>query len=108
MYLSHYMDQGIDVKPTPITAGQNVSVKYDGLLSKSGAEQVFLYAGFGNNNQWEKVKDIKMNKVENSWQADIDMCKDDRFYFCFHDNAGNWDNNHGINWSFEVHNGRLY
>jgi hypothetical protein len=108
MYLPEYNNQGIDVTPTPITTGQNVRVNYDGLLSRSGANQVYLHAGFGLDNQWNDVKNLKMSKVQNTWQADVEMDTDDRFYFCFHDNAGNWDNNSGSNWSFEVHNGKLY
>ena len=106
--MSNHLGQGIEVKPTPITAGQKVNVKYNGLLSRDGAEQVYLHAGFGTDNVWDEVKNIKMAKIQNNWQAKIDMTKDDRFYFCFHDNAGNWDNNNGNNWGFEVHNGRLY
>lgn len=102
------MDQGITVKPTPITAGEKVMVEYDGLLSRSGAQEVYLHAGFGLNDIWDNVQDIKMTKTGEQWKTDCDVKTDKRFYICFHDNAGNWDNNNGQNWSFEVHNGDLY
>lgn len=101
-------DPGIDVNPTPITAGERVEIKYNGLLVKSGADQVYLHAGFGLNNHWDNIMDIKMEKKETSWQTDCAVDTDQRFYFCFHDSADNWDNNNGVNWSFEVHNGDLY
>ncbi len=101
-------DQGIHVSPTPITAGERVEIRYDGLLTRSGADDVYLHAGFGINNDWENVMDIKMEKSGQAWRTDCAIKTDKRFYFCFHDSAGNWDNNNGQNWSFEVHNGNLY
>nr|WP_236995025.1 carbohydrate-binding protein [Heliomicrobium modesticaldum] len=29
----------------------------------------------------------------------------DGVHFCFHDSAHNWDNNNGLNWTIQVHNG---
>ncbi len=101
-------DNGITVSPTPITAGERVEIKYNGLLSKSGADQVYLHAGFGLNNHWENVMDIKMGKEGDNWKTDCAVKTDKRFYFCFRDTANNWDNNQGTNWGFEVHNGDLY
>ncbi len=102
------MDQGIQVDPTPITAGEKVEVKYNGLLARSGAEEVYLHAGFGHNKQWDDVRDLKMESRGNEWHINFDVATDKRFNFCFRDNAGNWDNNNGKNWSYEVHNGDLY
>jgi len=102
------MDQGIKIKPTPITAGENVSIEYQGLLNQAGANEIYLHTGFGMNNDWDKIQDIKMEKSNNGWQANIEVNTDKRFYFCFHDNAGKWDNNNGKNWAFEVHNGKQY
>lgn len=101
-------DQGIHVSPTPITAGERVEIRYDGLLARAGAQDIYLHAGFGTNNDWESVMDIKMEREGGVWKTDCAVKTDKRFYFCFHDNAENWDNNNGQNWSFEVHNGKLY
>ena len=100
-------DPGITVTPIPITAGERVEIKYNGLLAKR-ADQVYLHAGFGHNNQWESVMDIKMEKENGYWKTDCAVKTDKRFYICFHDSADNWDNNNGLNWSFEVHNGKRY
>lgn len=101
-------DNGIYVGPTPITAGENVEIKYNGLLARSGAKEVYLHAGFGTNNHWDRVKDIKMGKRRDEWQTDMKIDTNSRLNICFRDNADNWDNNNGRNWSFEVHNGNLY
>ncbi len=106
--LDPHMDQGISVQPTPIIAGQRLEIKYDGLLAKSGAQEVYLHAGFGKNQIWDNVMDIRMNRQGNSFVSNLAIEEESRFNFCFKDNAENWDNNSGRNWSFEIHNGKLY
>lgn len=98
----------IEVKPTPITAGEKVTISYQGLLAESGAEQVYLHAGVGFNDAWRDVTNIQMKKEGSEWQAELKINTDDHFNFCFKDAAENWDNNQGSNWSFEVHNGGQY
>lgn len=103
------VDDGVYVSPTPITAGESVSVRYSGLLAKSGAEQVYLHMGYGIGT-WNSVADVPMAKVEpGTFEARVDLPLEEtsRFHFCFRDNAGNWDNNNGRNWSYEIHNGDL-
>ena len=102
------LDQGITVQPTPIIAGQRLEIKYDGLLAKSGAQDVYLHAGFGVNKDWSNVMDIKMTKRAQSFITHLAIEEESRFNFCFRDSADNWDNNSGRNWSFEIHNGKLY
>lgn len=99
------LDGGICVDPTPITAGQQVTVLYDGLLSQSGADQVYLHTGFGGGNQWYNVCDLPMIKTGWGWEGILDVNDSSRFNFCFKDSADNWDNNWGKNWSYEIHNG---
>ncbi|MCR4401432.1 MAG: carbohydrate-binding protein [Firmicutes bacterium] len=104
-----HVDDGVYVSPTPITAGESVSVKYSGLLAKAGAEQVYLHMGYGVGT-WNSVVDVPMTKVEpGTFEARVDLPLEEtsRFHFCFRDNAGNWDNNNGRDWSYEIHNGEL-
>ncbi|HHY48029.1 MAG TPA: carbohydrate-binding protein [Firmicutes bacterium] len=101
-------DDGVYVRPTPITAGSEVTVKYDGLLARSGADQVYLHMGFGPNDSWRDTRDIPMTKTtDNMWTTVVPISIDEtsRFNFCFRDSANNWDNNNGANWSYEIHNG---
>lgn len=102
-------DTKIEVKPTPITSGEKVTISYNGLLAESGAKQVYLHAGVGFNDSWQDVTSIQMKKEgDKGWQAQLKINTVDRFNFCFKDSAENWDNNQGSNWSFEVHDGQQY
>lgn len=97
---------GIEVTPVPVTAGDEVTVRYSGLLAQNGASQIILHAGFGDNQAWQNIQDIPMQKKgPNTWEARLAVGTDSRLNFCFHDGADHWDNNNGRNWSYEVHNG---
>ncbi len=105
MYEADY-PQGVVVDPTPITAGEEITVLYYGLLARSGADQVFMRVGYGAAGDWHNVQDLKMSRTGWGWVKTLEMPDDSRFNFCFRDSAYNWDNNKGINWSFEIHSGR--
>ncbi|AEF94569.1 carbohydrate-binding family 25 protein [Desulfotomaculum nigrificans CO-1-SRB] len=99
---------GVVVDPTPITAGEEVVVFYNGLLAQSGADEVYVHCGFGDNDQWKSVQDLRMAKTGWGWVKSMTMPDTPtRFNFCFHDSAQNWDNNNGHNWSFQVHDGQM-
>lgn len=100
---------GVSVSPMPLTAGEKVTVESNGLLASSGADQVYLHAGFGHGD-WRDVRDIPMESAKPGvWKAvvPLDPSEDSRLNFCFKDRAGNWDNNYGLNWSLEIHNGHV-
>lgn len=42
----HYLDQRVDVTPSPPLRGETMTIRYSGLLAKSGADRVFLHYGF--------------------------------------------------------------
>ncbi|WP_341474386.1 carbohydrate-binding protein [Heliorestis acidaminivorans] len=96
---------GVRVDPLPITAGQEITVFYSGLLSENGADQVYLHTGYGNSKQWNKVQDHRMEKVGWGWAKVLPVEESGNLHICFHDSAQNWDNNTGTNWTFQVHNG---
>ncbi|MDD2444296.1 MAG: carbohydrate-binding protein [Desulfotomaculaceae bacterium] len=99
---------GVVVDPTPITAGEEVTVFYNGLLGKEGKGQVNLHYGYGSYNKWQTVSEVNMEKTGWGWVTNVVMPdKEGRFNFCFKDSAGNWDNNSGTNWSFAIHNGSI-
>ncbi|NPV53244.1 MAG: carbohydrate-binding protein [Firmicutes bacterium] len=101
-------DDGVYVSPTPITSGTDVTVKYNGLLARSGADAVYLHAGFGPADSWANVRDVPMTRtIDDMWTAivPIGIEESSRLNFCFRDSANNWDNNNGVNWSYEIHNG---
>lgn len=97
---------GVVVDPTPITAGEEITVLYNGPLSKSGAGQVYLHIGYGPGKEWKNITDLKMSRTGWGWVRTIEMPFEDHFNFCFRDDTDSWDNNSGVNWSFIIHNGR--
>lgn len=102
-----FAGEGVYVTPTPVTAGEEVQVWYSGLLSKSGAKKVFLHSGVGPG-AWQQIKTTPM--VESSpgvFKCSIRAADGGRLEMCFHDDAYNWDNNNGRNWSYTIHNGYL-
>jgi hypothetical protein len=103
-----HLTGGVSVSPMPITAGEEVTVKYNGLLAQSGADSVYLHAGFGAAGSWHDVVDIAMlQEKPGVWKATLPLVPEEtsRLNFCFKDRAENWDNNYGLNWSFDIHNG---
>ncbi|GAW91594.1 carbohydrate-binding protein [Calderihabitans maritimus] len=103
---ANYPD-GVAVDPLPITAGEEITVLYYGLLAQSGADQVWLHCGFGPADRWYDINDYRMERTERGWVKKFKVKSGDRLNFCFRDSAYNWDNNNGRNWSFEIHEGNL-
>lgn len=83
-----------------LVANSTVKISYTGKLFQEQAEEVFIHYGFGLN--WENLKDIKMEKTELGFQAEIDLDDSECLNFCFNDGQGNWDNNDTKNYTFEI------
>lgn len=99
---------GIYLEPVPITLGEEVKIKYKGLLVNAGAGKVYLHAGYGSG-EWEKVMELPMKKTKDGgWSITLQVEEPSSFNFCFRDDAQNWDNNQGRNWSYQVHQGELF
>lgn len=96
-----YPENGISIKPYPARRGDKVVIKYDGLLAKSGADQVYLHVGYGPEERWHDVQDIPMTRDEDGWSCFV-VPQYNKINFCFHDSAQNWDNNKGQNWSIKT------
>lgn len=95
-----YVTNGVSVTPKEITVGDKVRVTYDGLLSKSGAVDVFARIGYGT--KWEDTAEFKMSKTAAGFEATIPVIKSLPLNVCFKDSADNWDNNSGKNYTFDV------
>lgn len=77
-----------------------VKISYTGRLFQDGSKEVYIHYGFGEN--WDYVNDIKMEKTELGFQAEIPLIESSTFNFCFKDNEGNWDNNINANYIFPI------
>ena len=87
--------RGVEVRPAAY--GNEATVVYNGLLSKSGADQVFLHCGFGEPTHWQSVSTQRMERSPKGWEKTIRLT-DNKAVICFKDSANNWDNNSGYNW----------
>ncbi|NLM10746.1 MAG: carbohydrate-binding family 25 protein [Clostridiaceae bacterium] len=76
------------------------TVKYDGLLAQYGADDVYTVIGYGSNSNWENVQTIRMNRIGNTFQADIQTIPGTNVNIAFKDSADHWDNNSGMNYTF--------
>ena len=81
---------------------ENTSVKisYTGKFFQDGCEDVFIHYGFGLN--WDGLNEVKMERSELGFQAELDLCGKDTFNFCFKNDLNEWDNNDGQNYIFEL------
>lgn len=78
----------------------NVKLSYTGKFFQDDSQEVFIHYGFGNN--WDNLNDIKMEKTDLGFQAELDLGTGDTFNFCFRNNNDEWDNNDGKNYIFPL------
>ena len=79
-----------------------VKISYTGKLFQDNAKEVYLHYGFGDN--WDNVNDVKMERTELGFQAELTLVDASTFNFCFKDENGNWDNNINANYIFPIEN----
>ena len=77
-----------------------VKISYTGLFFESGSEEVYIHYGFGT--YWDNLSEIKMEKTELGFQAEIDLIDSDSFNFCFRNENNEWDNNNYENYIFPL------
>ena len=78
----------------------NVKLSYTGKFFQDDSQDVFIHYGFGNN--WDNLNDIKMEKTDLGFQAEIELGEGDSFNFCFRNENNCWDNNEGQNYIFPL------
>lgn len=100
MTKNSYVDNGILISQKSLHCGDKVKVSYNGLLVKEGAQNIFLYVGFGD--EWENSSLIPMKLEEGMFSAEIDVLDSNCLGICFKDSAENWDNNSGENYVFKI------
>ncbi len=83
-----------------LVENSKVKISYTGTLFQNASEEVFFHYGFGND--WDNVQDIKMEKTELGFQTEFELCSSETLNFCFFNNKGEWDNNSGNNYIFQI------
>ncbi|MCX8129470.1 MAG: carbohydrate-binding protein [Clostridia bacterium] len=87
-----------------LTLGDKVKLTYNGLLARSGAQDLYAVVGFGDNNNWKETRTYPMNSTNQQiFELSIPVEEGAQVNVAFKDNANNWDNNSGRNYSFYVH-----
>ena len=81
---------------------QNTKVKisYTGLFFENESEDVYIHYGFGS--FWDNLTEIKMEKTELGFQAEVELLESDTFNFCFRNENNEWDNNDYQNYVFPL------
>ncbi len=98
---SEYEDNGVVVTPSVPAIGKKTKVIYDGLLAKSGADDVYARIGFGSD--WEYTLELEMSKIsDDSFETSFTVPVNKPLNVCFRDGLNNWDNNSGSNYTFDV------
>lgn len=77
-----------------------VKISYVGKLFQENSNEVYLHYGFGSN--WDNVNEIKMEKTELGFQAEIELLSSDTLNFCFRNSNNEWDNNGNANYIFPI------
>ena len=78
-----------------------VKISYTGKFFQDNSNtELYIHYGFGL--LWENVNEIKMGKTELGYQALIYLNGQDSLNFCFKNGKGEWDNNGGKNYVFEI------
>ncbi len=78
----------------------NVKISYTGKLFQNGSKEVFIHYGFGNN--WDNLNEIKMEKTELGFQAEIELQSSETLNLCFRNSNNEWDNNESQNYIFPI------
>ena len=83
-----------------LVQNSKVKISYTGFFFENGSEEVYIHFGFGVN--WDNLSEIKMEKTELGFQAEIELIESDTLNLCFKNENDEWDNNNTENYVFEL------
>lgn len=78
----------------------DIKISYTGFLFQNNSEEVYLHYGF--NEDWKDVNEIKMEKTDLGFQAELHLSEYQILNFCFRNSNNEWDNNQNYNYSFPI------
>lgn len=73
-----------------------LKITYSGNLFKDNSSEVYIVYGFGEN--WDNTTELKMEKRNYGFVANIQIKDYNTFNFCFRNSNHNWDNNNSFNY----------
>lgn len=96
--VSTYSNNGVQINEV----NSAIEIQYNGLLASNDKNQLIAVVGYGNNLSWEDVEQYPLTKrsFNNSFNAVIPVRRSGNINIAFKDDAGNWDNNSGLNYTF--------
>ena len=83
-----------------LVENSKVKISYAGKLFQDNCEEVYIHYGFGLN--LDNLGEIKMERTELGFQAEVELTSDETFNFCFRNSTNEWDNNDGQNYIFPI------
>ena len=83
-----------------LVENSKVKISYAGKLFQDNCEDVYIHYGFGLN--WDNIGEIKMEKTELGFQAEVELPSSETFNFCFRNDENEGDNNDRQNYIFPI------
>lgn len=80
--------------------GCTTQIVYKGCLYEEGCEDIYMHYGYGL--LWENLQEIKFEKYQDCYKAQITLTDIGDINFCFRDSEGHWDNNEGANYTATI------
>ncbi|KNY26622.1 carbohydrate-binding protein [Pseudobacteroides cellulosolvens] len=93
-----YAENGVLISDYSLSVGDEVTITYEGILAKSGADQIFLHIGYGK--EWLDKAFLPMENENGVFKGTFKIALPDDLNISFKDSADNWDNNSSMNYSF--------
>ncbi|MCR4434855.1 MAG: carbohydrate-binding protein [Clostridiales bacterium] len=92
-----YSDRGVQLREETNTLRLN----YKGILAQNNAPEIYARIGYGNNLNWEDVEEYPMHNMGgNTFELIFPVKRSGNINIAFRDGSGNWDNNAGINYTY--------
>ncbi|NLP47237.1 MAG: hypothetical protein GX347_09385, partial [Epulopiscium sp.] len=98
-----YIKNGVIFSPINTPSGNQLTIKYKGLLKESEEPQIYARVGYGYDYYtWEEIQDIAMTPTQNQdMEITIPLIDNQITHVAFHNGEGIWDNNNGMDYHFK-------
>ena len=97
---NEYLANGLIIEQANPHANDRVTIVYNGLLAQSGAPRLFARVGHGCN--WHETEEYEMSRTVSGFETTVPARNSETLNVAFRDTVFNWDNNHGMNYTFNV------